>query len=80
MRTINHWEYLACPIRGLIVTGILGNDTHRDRPNGRRIRTSTVISVGIHGANPVAVTASGTAYRLLDPVPVPQEIHLSVSR
>ena len=70
MRTINQWEYLECPIRGLVVTGILGDDTQGNLLSGRRIRTSTVISVGIHGVNPIAVTASGTAYRLLDPAPL----------
>jgi hypothetical protein len=73
MPTINQWRYIACPKRGLVITGILGDDTRRPPINARRIYTSTVISVGIHGDSPVAVTKSGMAYRLLDPAPLPKD-------
>jgi len=70
MPTINQWQYIDHPNRGLIVTGILGDDT-RLHLNGRHIFTNTIVSVGIRGDSPVAVTKSGTVYRLLDPARLP---------
>lgn len=71
MPTLDQWQYLALPKRGLVISGILANDTRHQLVNGQRIYTNTVISVGIRGDSPVAVTKSGTAYRLLDPAPTP---------
>lgn len=70
MPTLDHWQYLALPNRGLVISGILGNDKGRQLINGSRIYTNTILRVGIRGDHPVAVTKSGTAYRLLNPAPI----------
>ena len=70
MPTLDQWQYVQCSIRGVVISGILGND-ERHHLNGGRIYTTTLVSVGIRNASPVAVTKSGTAYRLLDQAPLP---------
>ena len=71
MPTLDQWQYVQFSNRGVVLSGILGNDERHHLTNGRRIYTSTLVSVGIRNARPVAVTKSGTAYRLLDQAPVP---------
>lgn len=68
MSTLDQWQYVQNPVhpnRGVVLTGVPENDA-RPHLNGRRIYTSTLISAGVHGESPIAVTASGRAYRFLD--------------
>lgn len=70
MPTLDQWQYLHLPKRGLVVNGILSDDSRSQLNNGKRICTSTVTGVEIRGDHPVAVTKSGTAYTLLEQAPI----------
>jgi hypothetical protein len=73
MPTLDQWQYIQSPDGGVVLTGILGDDTRGHLFNGGRIYTNTIVSVGIHRDSPVAVTKSGTAYRLLNPAADPRD-------